>query len=61
IYYLSFYCTFLLPSICKDRGFFSAMSCALLVYALIIFARALFIQQLQEMDRVKRGIIKAMV
>ncbi len=37
------------------------MSCALLVYILIIFARALFIQQLQEMDRVKRGIIKAML
>ncbi len=37
------------------------MSCALLVYALIIFPRSLFIQQLQEMDRVKRGIIKAML
>jgi len=37
------------------------MSYALLVYALIIFAHSLFIQQLQEMDRVKRGIIKAML
>lgn len=37
------------------------MNCALPVYALIIFTRSLFIQQLQEMDRVKRGIIKAML
>ena len=37
------------------------MNCALPVYALIIFIRSLFIQQLQEMDRVKRGIIKAML
>lgn len=34
---------------------------ALVIGVLIIFARLLFIRQLQEMDRVKRGIIKAML
>lgn len=34
---------------------------ALVIGVLIIFARLLSIRQLQEMDRVKRGIIKAML